>query len=109
MTINHHDPLPKHGPSAQRELFDRFSRAADGFSAQDTVGAAVNILLNALRQVHPTRVAAELAFDDMFGRSKALLVDHYDSLGRKRGLFPYHQTIEVEHFDARRSANGTRK
>jgi predicted outer membrane lipoprotein len=57
-------------------------------------GAAANIIINAMRQEHPTRAAAERAFDDLFGRMKALLLDHYDASGRKKGVFPYTQVVQ---------------
>lgn len=92
------DPMLLATPDNQRELFRRMSRAADGFSTEDVIGAAVNVLLNAIRQSQPTRTKAERRFDELFGRSKAVLLDHYDTLGRKRGIFPYDQVIEAQHF-----------
>ncbi len=99
------DPLQKTGPDAQRELFSRFTRSADGFSTQDAIGAALNVVVNALRQAHSSSREAGIAFDALFGRTKSLLMDHYDSLGRKRGIFPHDQTIEVPFFDARVNRN----
>jgi hypothetical protein len=96
------DPLVLATPNRQRELFDRMSKTADGYSAEDVIGAAANMLINAIRQSQPTRRQAEIRFDELFGRSKAVLVDHYDTLGRKRGLFPYDQVIEAALFDARK-------
>ncbi len=95
------DPLTLATPNRQRELFELISRASDGFSAEDVLGAAANMLINAVRQSQPTRARAETRFDELFGRSKQVLVDHYDSLGRKRGIFPYDQTIEVPKLDFR--------
>lgn len=96
------DPLAIATPDYQRELFGRFSKAADGFSAEDAIGAAVNVLINAIRQSQPTRGQAEVRFNELFGRSKQVLLDHYDSIGRKRGIFPYDQVISVPMLDARR-------
>ena len=95
------DPLHIIGPDAQRELFNRFTHAANGFATDAVLGAAVNVMVNALRQAYSTRAAAEIAFDELFGRSKSILVEHYDSLGRKRGIFPFDQNIVVPLFDAR--------
>ena len=92
-------------PDKQRQLFDRMSRSADGFSAEDAIGAAANILINAIRQSQTTRAAAEKRFDELFGRSKQVLVDHYDVLGRKRGIFPYDQEILMPKLDFRSKAN----
>jgi hypothetical protein len=95
------DPLLLATPTAQRELFKRMSRACDGFSTEDAIGAAANVMINAIRQAHPTRRKAEVRFDELFGRLKQILVDHYESGGRKKGVFPYPQVIQMERFDAR--------
>lgn len=95
------DPLTLATPNNQRELFQRLSKAADGFSAEDVIGAAANMLINAIRQSQPSRAQAEARFDELFGRSKAVLVDHYDTLGRKRGIFPYDQVIAAAKIDFR--------
>lgn len=96
------DPLLLSGPEKQRELFRRFSEAADGFPIGDVISASANMLINSIRQSQPSRRQAELRFDELFGRCKQVLVDHYDSLGRKRGIFPFDQIVEMHHFDARR-------
>ena len=96
--LNPRDPL-RSVPDAQRELFSRLSKACEGFSAQDVAGAAVNLLINALRQQFSTRDKAEIVFNEMFGKSKQMLLDHYDITGRKRGIFPYDQVIDLPHFD----------
>jgi hypothetical protein len=94
---NPKDPLIKAGPEAQRELFNRFSAvAAQGFTTDDAICAAMNIIINAVRQKSATWPEAERAYDEMFGRSKQVLANHYDSLGRKKGIFPYDQTITVD-------------
>ncbi len=99
--INPKDPLLDAGFS-QRELLERFARAADGFPIDVVGGAAANILINGIRQSHATRQDAEKAFDVLFGFLKQLLVDHYDSTGRKKGIFPYDQTLHHTMADFRR-------
>lgn len=89
------DPLRNNAPFSGKELFNRFSKAADGFPTDAAVVAAGNILLNALRQTNATRAEAEKAFNELFGRLKQTLLDHYDSTGKRRPIFPFHQTIEV--------------
>ncbi len=101
MLTNPKDPLLKVGPDAERELFMLFGRAANGFPTDVTIGAALNMIINAMRQQHTTRAQAEKAFDEMFGRGKTILTNHYDSLGRKRGIFPYDQNIVMPMYDAR--------
>lgn len=90
------DPLRQAMPGGvDRELFQRFSKACDGMPTEAVIGAAANILINALRQTKNTQPQAEAAFDELFGKMKQILVDHYDTLGRKRGIFPYDQTISL--------------
>ena len=93
--VNPKDPLIKAGPCTEHELFAQFAKVAAGFPRDIVVGAALNVIVNALRQQFRTRDAVETAFNEMFGRAKALLLDHYDVLGRKRGVFPFHQIIEA--------------
>lgn len=93
------DPLRKYGAETQRILFDRFTKEAHGFSTEDVIGAAANLIVNAIRQAHGTRRAAELSFDDMTARVKGLLVEHYDASGRRRSAFPFPQTIHMPHFN----------
>ena len=89
------DPLLRATPDHARELFARFGQSANGFTTDDVVTAAVNMLLNAIRQRCKTQAEAERAFDEIFGRSKQVLFNHYDTLGRKRGIFPYDQVVEM--------------
>lgn len=98
------DPL-RQGPNAERELFTRFSGAASGFPMDAAIGAAANILLNALRQNNASRRQAEAAFDELFGKLKSILVGHYDGVGRRRSVFPHHQVIEVPLINMRSKKN----
>lgn len=95
MADNPKDPLKRAGPDAARELFRRLSVDCNGFCRDDVLTAAANLIINGLRQQHGDRASAEREFDALFGRSKQVLVDHYDSLGRKRGIFPYDQHIHL--------------
>lgn len=107
--INSNDPLrkPEAAPPAARELFNQFSALSNGFSSADVSAAAVSVLLNCIRQQHATRHGAEQAMDALFGTAKFILMDqHYDHMGRRRNVFPFHQAIDVSHFDARKWKNG---
>ena len=85
-----------------RVLFTTISQAAQGFSTQDVINAAAMLLVNAIREAHATRAQAGNAFDEMTARAKTFLLDkHYDSTGRKKGIFPYDHHIIAPHFDAR--------
>ncbi len=99
--LGNKDPIQQSGPSGQLELFNRYSQLANGYSANDVINASMNMIINALRQACATRAKAEIAFDEIFGQAKTLLMNHYESTGRKKGIFAYDQTISVPHFDAR--------
>lgn len=106
MGMNGKDPILQ-APDTQRELFNRFSRAADGFMTEDAITAAVNVLINALRQAHHTRAAADARFNELMSKTRSLLMDHYDGSGkRKAGLFPFNQTIHAELFNDRDTIQG---
>ena len=95
---NSSDPLrnPSLAPDAARELFQRLSQVANGFGREDVTAAAANLLVNAVRQSCASRRQAEVVFDDLFGRAKALLLDqHYDGAGKRRSVFPFDQAIHV--------------
>jgi hypothetical protein len=93
---NNKDPLNE-GPPAGRVLLERFDAAANGFPANAVIDAAVNLLVNALRQGLSKRENALAAFDEIFGRSKSLLASHYDSVtGDRRNIFAHTQHIIMD-------------
>jgi len=103
MPFHPRDPLSRSDEQA-KQLFDRFGAVADGFTAEHVIVAAANVIINALRQGHPSRAGAERAWDEWMGRAKGQLMECYDSAGRKKGIYPYHQTIHVPHIDLRRKS-----
>jgi hypothetical protein len=96
MNMNPNDPLLKSGPERQRALFDAFKTTADKCSVEDVAGAAVNLIINAVRQAHSNRTQAEAHFNELFGRAKSLLLEHYDANGKRRNVFPFTQVIELD-------------
>lgn len=106
MQANPKDPLIKATPNAERELFTAFAKQANGFTREQVLGAAINLIVNALRQEHQTRLKALEDFDQLIAKARALVADHYDVLGRRRNVFPFHQTIEMPMLDARKNSNG---
>jgi hypothetical protein len=90
------DPL-KGLPEQERMLFEAFRQAAAGKNVDCVIGAAINILINTLRQMEPTRKEAEARWDMLFGRGKSLLIDrHYDSVtGRRKTVFPFTQVLRA--------------
>jgi hypothetical protein len=92
---NINDPLtkPQAAPDAARVLFGKMSKEANGFGSDDVVAAAGNVLINALRQRCAKRQKAEAEIDELFGRLKTALLQHYDGADNRRNVFPFDQTI----------------
>jgi hypothetical protein len=106
---NKADPL-KDCDETRRELFGRFSKASNGFSQRDVIYAAVNLILNAVRQSCMKQKDAEAMLDEMMAHAKRTLLDqHYFPSGMRRNVFPFHQTIEAPPVDARAKGFGWRK
>lgn len=101
LLIRPQDPLAKAGPDRQRLLFLAMQDAADGHSADDVIGAAINVLVNALRQTNSTRDKAMVAVDQKAAKIKELLDLNYTSAGRVNGVFPFNQTVHLDHFKDR--------
>lgn len=103
MQHNPKDPMNKSGPDRERELFQMLGKVASGFDGDVVVGAAMNLLVNAIRQRCATRTEAERMFDELAGRSKNLLLEqHYDPVSNKRrNVFPFTQVVNAElvHWD----------
>ena len=95
---NPKDPL-RHYDVGERELFRQLVAVClRGGATRECVNvAAVNLIINSLRQEYGSKEEASRAFDELFASGKKVLLDnHYDSTGRKRGIFPYDQVIRVD-------------
>lgn len=91
---NPRDPMHKIAPKTATELTAEFGRLAHNASMENVIDAAGSLIITALRQRFETKREAEAAIDEIFGRMKAALLAHYDGTsGRKKGIFPYDQTI----------------
>lgn len=90
------DPL-RNLQGQEEMLFRIFSQASVGKNADAVMGAAVNVLINAIRQNYPTRDGAEQKIDELFGRGKTmLLANHYDSVtGKRRSVIPHTQIVRM--------------
>ncbi len=99
MTMQHNaqDPLRKSGPQLARDLFEKCAHAADNHSAETVIDAAGNLMINAIRQTFPSRSQAEREFNELAGKFKQMLLDHYDSVtGKRKNIFPFTQFINVQ-------------
>jgi hypothetical protein len=93
--MNSKDPLIAATPDSGLELYKRFGNQAHGFPQEAVLNAAVNLIVNVLRQKHPQRDKAEAEYNELMGKTKGVLLNHYDALGRKRGIFAYNQNLHV--------------
>jgi hypothetical protein len=78
-------------------LFRLFGSASTGKNADAVMGAAVNIIMNAIRQNYALRIDAEAKINELFGHAKQLLLaNHYDSVtGKRRNVFPHTQIVRM--------------
>ena len=90
------DPLDG-APKGARELFGNLSKVCHGFNNDDIIVAALNIVINAVRQNRARRIDAAELYDGAVTRGRhVLLEEHYDAAGRRRGVYPFHQVITPE-------------
>lgn len=99
---NGKDPLRDSGPQSALDLFREFSKAANGRPNEQILDAAVNMILNVIRQSNASGAKAAAQFDEIAGRAKHLLMEkHYDNAGNRRNIFPYSQHVTPEWVDGR--------
>jgi hypothetical protein len=89
------DPLQLEGEA--QALFVETIRRCQGLPNDLVYNIAINILVNAIRMTVSERSKAEQLIDDLYGRTKTLLLDfHYDPVtGKRRTLFPFTQRVEA--------------
>jgi hypothetical protein len=89
------DPLQMEGEA--QKLFQETILRAQGLPQQLVYNVAINILVNAIRMSVPERKQAEVLIDELFGKTKSLLLDfHYDPVtGKRRTWFPFTQKVEA--------------
>jgi hypothetical protein len=102
------DPLIEQRSDHGRELFEKITAVASGFSYDDVLNAATNLLINAIRQQEPTAREAESAFDQIVARTKGILLElHYDAAtGKRKSVFAHHQVIRMPFFENRNKVRG---
>lgn len=84
-------------PEQERLIYEAYKKLAAGKNVECVMGACINIMINAIRQMEPTRAEAEARWDMFFGRGKTLLIDrHYDSVtGKRKTIFPFTQVVRL--------------
>jgi hypothetical protein len=97
---NPKDPILKSGPELALDLLRAFGKQATGYPRDVVTDAAVNLILNNIREACSTRKQAGDSFDQLMTKVKELLLGHhYDAMGRRRNIFPYTQNISVPLID----------
>jgi hypothetical protein len=88
------DPLQQIDGAA---LFAEITKLCDGAPLKTVSDIAVSLLVHVIRSGTPLRKDAEACFDEIIGRAKTILLDHYDSVtGHRRTIFPYTQVVQAE-------------
>jgi hypothetical protein len=91
------DPLKPPRSDHGRELFEKITQVANGFSYDDVINAATNLIVNAVRQSNDTSRKAEATFEEIMGKTKLMLIEqHYDAAtGKRKSVFAHHQVIQA--------------
>ena len=92
---NPKDPLHNVLDLSAVELLRRLSPVCNSFPVASVIDAAMALVIEAIRQNKTTWPEAESAMQEISGRTMQALLDHYDTGGRKKGIFPYDQVIAV--------------
>jgi hypothetical protein len=101
MLNNPKDPL--HSQSdAEKTLFEALAKVCNGFTQEQVAGAALNLIVNAIRQGYATDKGALDAADAAHAAMRKILVAHYDNAGRRRNIFPFHQIVEMPFVDLKK-------
>ena len=91
--VNSADPLKR---TEGADLFLKLTAQCVGHDYDEVASAALNLLLNALRQKHDSRMGAEAEYSEKTGRAHQMLLGHYDSVtGRRLSVFPHTQRINM--------------
>jgi hypothetical protein len=101
MLNNPNDPLHQQA-DAEKHLFQALAKVCNGFSSEQVAGAALNLIVNAIRQGHASDKGALNAADAAHAAMRKILIGHYDNAGRRRNIFPFHQTVEMPFLDLRK-------
>ena len=89
------DPqLDRTTPNGQ-EVFESVVKLLGGMPRELVREVAVNLLVNLVRQEDKSVSAAASSVDRFAHDAKVLAAEHYDHTGRRRGIFPYDQRVEV--------------
>ena len=104
---NPNDPLNGLGPEAEKVLFEKLTRQCSGHDLNQAMHAAINLLVNVIRQSNPRRKRALDNVDEVAAKMKSILDMHYDPVtGARRNVFPFSQVLELDHFRDRPSPAG---
>jgi hypothetical protein len=91
------DPLfeaVENAPNA-KEVWDVLTKRIENMPMDQVYTIAINLIVQGIRMSVPYRGQAEFIVDDLFGRTKGIVLAHYDSVtGKRKALFPYTQLMQ---------------
>lgn len=83
---------------AGEALFEEFGRLCSGHPSDEVISAAMNIVLNVVRQHTAGRREAEATLNEVHGKAMSALLSHYDPVtNRRRSVVPFDQVLNVGH------------
>lgn len=95
---NPKDPLLKTRTPTDQEVFAIISQACVGLTTEQVMSVSINLIINAIRQTHALKYAAEPCMSELFGKGMQALMNHYDSVtGKRLSVFPFTQRIDAAH------------
>ena len=89
------DPLLDMAAEGQIRLMQKFGKLASGSSQEVVMGAALNIITNALRQTYPNRLQAVSRYEELIARGREILAEQYNAAGKRKEGVPFTQHIHV--------------
>jgi hypothetical protein len=98
MQINPQDPLLD-APKTERDLWMEVGKVTSGYPAEIVMSIGINIVIDTIRQLRPTQKTALDAFDEVMGRVRSRLAEHYGNNGVRKNIFPFDQIIKGEFVD----------
>ena len=107
--LNPTDPLWLAGNENDQELFKKMAECCRQRPRESAVQAAYYIIINAIRQDIDNIDKAEWAWNELNGRAKQLLIDHYDATTKRRkNIFPFNQHVTPSLFVDPEAVRGKR-
>jgi hypothetical protein len=90
------DPINKASLETEADLFRQICQLCSQLPSETVLNMSRNLAVNVIRQTRSNWTEAEATMNMLFQGNLELLSRHYNTTsGRKNGLFPFNQIIEM--------------